>query len=207
MFISQIMLDTKKHKTAKALYNRQLMHSALENCFTGSRQHPLWRVECEGDKTKLLVLSKDIPDFTSFMAQFGEKDYSPMTKEYNAFLDSICKPDIVVRFKIVANPTIKHNGKRVPLNENRTVKQPYCALDWIKERLSHYGGNPLKCTLDEYKINVICKNNERKGKIAMAEFSGFLRITDPIKLKTALTYGIGHGKAYGCGLLSIAKII
>lgn len=53
----------------------------------------------------------------------------------------------------------------------------------------------------------------RKGKswqhpvnIAMARFRGELEITDTGQLRDALTNGMGRGKAYGCGLLTLAHL-
>lgn len=42
-------------------------------------------------------------------------------------------------------------------------------------------------------------------KIHTVTFSGILRITEPKKFKTAYTKGIGSGKAFGCGMLLLAR--
>ncbi|MEV6730759.1 type I-E CRISPR-associated protein Cas6/Cse3/CasE [Streptomyces sp. NPDC051364] len=41
--------------------------------------------------------------------------------------------------------------------------------------------------------------------ITMATYAGTLRVTDPVALARALITGIGPGKAYGCGLLTLAQ--
>lgn len=41
MYISKVLLNKRKHETIKAMYNLNIMHSALENCFIGERQHPI----------------------------------------------------------------------------------------------------------------------------------------------------------------------
>lgn len=40
--------------------------------------------------------------------------------------------------------------------------------------------------------------------IAVVEFIGHLEVVDPERLRRALTGGIGHARAYGCGLLTLA---
>ncbi|MEU7482087.1 type I-E CRISPR-associated protein Cas6/Cse3/CasE [Lentzea sp. NPDC042327] len=42
--------------------------------------------------------------------------------------------------------------------------------------------------------------------LSAASFEGRLEITDPDALRHSLTHGIGHGKAYGCGLLTLAPV-
>jgi CRISPR system Cascade subunit CasE len=42
--------------------------------------------------------------------------------------------------------------------------------------------------------------------IAKATFDGKMVVTDPKALKSAMTMGIGPGKAYGCGLLTLAAL-
>ena len=39
-----------------------------------------------------------------------------------------------------------------------------------------------------------------------ARYDGVMRVTDASALKRALIGGIGHGKGFGCGLLTIAPI-
>ncbi len=38
-----------------------------------------------------------------------------------------------------------------------------------------------------------------------AAVDGLLDVTDPDVLRQALIEGLGHGKAYGCGLLTLAR--
>lgn len=48
------------------------------------------------------------------------------------------------------------------------------------------------------------RQDHNRIKHARTQFEGTALITDPDQLRTRLTDGIGKGKAYGCGLLSIA---
>ena len=43
--------------------------------------------------------------------------------------------------------------------------------------------------------------------LATAQYDGILEVTDAGKLKHALTCGIGHGKGFGCGLLTLAPLM
>jgi CRISPR system Cascade subunit CasE len=45
----------------------------------------------------------------------------------------------------------------------------------------------------------------RDVHLRTATYDGLLDVTDPDALRRTLTGGIGHGKAYGCGLLTLAR--
>jgi CRISPR system Cascade subunit CasE len=49
------------------------------------------------------------------------------------------------------------------------------------------------------KIN--SPSSHKRLVISRAEIRGDLTVTDPAALVDAMTEGIGHGRAYGCGLL------
>lgn len=44
-------------------------------------------------------------------------------------------------------------------------------------------------------------------KLATARFDGVLEVLDADLLKRALVKGIGHGKGFGCGLLTLAPMV
>lgn len=203
MYISRVYLDTRKHETAKALYDLNIFHGALEGCFTGERHHPLWRIERDANRTSIIMLSKDLPDFISLQNQFGLAGTPAETKPYDKYVESV-RDDIVYRFRLVANPVVTRDGKRIPLNMNRTEKFQYCAVDWLKDRLKSIGAEVVSCDVSACKNNKISK--KRHGiTLYTAQFDGVLRVRDSEMVRKAMIKGIGHGKAYGCGLLTIMR--
>ena len=44
------------------------------------------------------------------------------------------------------------------------------------------------------------------GKIVTVSFTGFLQVEDPDELVGRICDGIGPAKAFGCGLLSVARV-
>ncbi|MBM9624592.1 type I-E CRISPR-associated protein Cas6/Cse3/CasE [Streptomyces zhihengii] len=48
--------------------------------------------------------------------------------------------------------------------------------------------------------------NKAPVQIVAVTFDGHLEVTDPARLRTVLTQGIGRAKAYGCGLLTLVPI-
>lgn len=204
MFISQVYIDTRKHETAKAMYNRNIMHGAIERCFEGERQHPLWRIDRISGMFSILIVSRNEPNFEDFVQKFGVSGIQPQTKSYDDFLEKVIQHDEIMRFHMTANPTIKRNGKRIPLNMKRTNTYGYCASDWLCDRLKKNGAELISgdiSSFEKYKI----KREKSIITMVAADFDGFIRITDKDKFVYALTNGIGHGKAYGCGMISVMR--
>lgn len=204
MYISRVYLDRRRHTTAKALYNRNILHGALEQCFVGERQHPLWRIDEVGNNICLLVLSREAPNFASFVEQFGVSGMQAQTKSYDAFLEHGIMQGEIMRFRITVNPTIKKDGKRIPLNMNRTEKQQYCASDWLRDRLIKNGAELIRGDISNYRRNKI-NNGQKNITLVSADFDGYIKIIDREKFVLALANGIGHGKAYGCGMISVMR--
>ena len=49
------------------------------------------------------------------------------------------------------------------------------------------------------------KRGEHRVTLGIAAFEGVLEVTDPEALRRVLIHGIGRGKAYGCGLMTLAR--
>jgi CRISPR system CASCADE complex protein casE len=49
------------------------------------------------------------------------------------------------------------------------------------------------------------KRGSSRVTLALATFEGVLEVTDPDALRHGLVHGVGRGKAYGCGLMTLAR--
>jgi CRISPR system Cascade subunit CasE len=106
----------------------------------------------------------------------------------------------------VANPThsLKSTeGKRGKVVAHQTTGHQKA---WL---LSHAEANGF--ALEEGAFDVTqseTKTFRRSGApvtLGVAAFEGVLAVADAARLVAALTNGIGRAKAYGCGLLTLAK--
>jgi CRISPR system Cascade subunit CasE len=84
--------------------------------------------------------------------------------------------------------------------------------EWFLRRAGHHG---FTVPLEDHKEPDVAVRGRRTVRFARqgrtvtldtAVFEGRLEVVDPAALRAALTGGIGHGKAYGCGLLTLAPI-
>jgi CRISPR system Cascade subunit CasE len=104
------------------------------------------------------------------------------------------------KFRLLANPTVKRNGKRVGLRSDAEQ------LDWIA-RKSDLSGFTLGRIINIPKDDVVGRKSSSGEDIVLTSvlFEGTLRVDDPTSFRDSLECGIGSGKAFGFGLLSLAR--
>ncbi len=119
------------------------------------------------------------------------------------------------RFRLRANPCVTRNGKRLGLL--RLEEQEA----WIDRKGQQHGFSlPRLPSFDlsessQARVDVrvsqeqMLRGNKHLGntvRVFSVLYDGILSVTDPDKFRIALQTGIGHGKAMGLGLLSVAPI-
>lgn len=117
-------------------------------------------------------------------------------------------------FRLVANPTRKlkqadrSQGKRIALPDFTTDDGPTPAREWLDRQGEHHGFQVLYVLTESFwsgKQDKERTTNKNNILIYCVRYEGLLRVTDAQKLMRAITKGIGPSKAFGCGLLSLAK--
>ena len=79
---------------------------------------------------------------------------------------------------------------------------------WLSDRVANCGfsvdADAFDVTHSEWKVFSKAKEGA-KVTLRTASFEGVLTVTDAELFKKALSGGIGRAKAYGCGLITIAR--
>jgi CRISPR system Cascade subunit CasE len=91
----------------------------------------------------------------------------------------------------------KQNGKRVPVRGDEE------RLNWLARRAAQAGFHVERARVSEVEP-IGGRAKERRLTFAGALFEGVLAVTDAGAFRVALAEGIGPGKAFGFGLLSLA---
>lgn len=214
MYLSRIALDAKRRETMRILACPHLLHGAVEKSFKGNRQRNLWRIDWVREICYLLVLSSEIPDFTHISEQLGfvGTDQKWETKDYDKLLARL-EAGQAWRFRLCANP-IRSSIKDKDEVKNRGKVFAHVTHDqqrqWLLKRAEDRG-----FILDENSFDVVHtqwrkfskgKEGENPISIRTATYEGVLTISDLECFKNTLQCGIGRAKAYGCGLLTIARL-
>ncbi len=209
MYLSRITLDPARRSTMKAMASPNLFHGAIEHAFSGPRIRNLWRIDKLGEKTYLLVLSQEKPDFTNVADQFGEEgaknDWE--SKPYEPLLSRIKTGD-VWQFRLTANPTVSKASAKDKRGKVLGHITPAHQKNWLIKRAENHG-----FSLTEESFNVTESRWMRFSKgtdggkpitLLSVTYEGLLKVTDAELFQDTLTKGLGRGKAYGLGLLTVA---
>ena len=174
----------------------------------------LWRLDSERLRVFLYVVSPQMPDLTHLAEQAGwpatERGES---RAYESFLSRLSQ-DQMWRYRLTASPVRylqSQEGGRARRGAHVTAAQQQ---GWLLSK-SEELGVAFAINADEAPTTLVTKrgthsfrrgNQSQPVTITWAQFDGILRVTDPVALRQALIRGIGPGKAYGCGLLTLARI-
>lgn len=177
------------------------MHRSLTRAFvTGPEQIPprfLWRLEAgrAWSDPVVLVQSAQAADWAVLETPPNYLKRKAETKNLN--LAQLLHAGARYRFRLVANPTVTRDGKRYGLVSDDAQ------LAWL-ERQGRRFGFELKAAL--VSSSDVLKSNRSGMLISLQSvcFEGILQAQNRETLSDALRGGIGPGKAFGCGLLSLA---
>lgn len=199
MFISYLPLNSRSAQVRAELRDPYQMHRTLTRAFGDDkdqyeRARCLFRVDEDRNRgVYVLVHSRVAPDWSFLPGRY--LDGNAQVKELTPVLQS----GAVLAFRLRANPTVKREGKRLGLytDEER--------MAWL-----HRKGEKHGFEVRRVDISLQDKQNaDRAGKdvtMSAVRFDGVLRVVDPGLLAEALETGIGSGKGFGFGLLSLAPV-
>ena len=187
--------------------HRTLMRG-VENASKDNRL--LFRVEPPNGRLQarpvVLVQSSEMaPDWSRLLAN----GYLLEAHGPKAF-DVATRPGQMYTFRLVANPTKKVDGKRIPLSHAvRLNEEDRTYFDWLTRKADQHGFKVLAAQDAPFRT---ASNRRKKPRYDKADiphfgvrFDGLLRVTDPDRLAEAVWDGIGPAKAFGFGLLSLAS--
>ncbi|WP_331723188.1 type I-E CRISPR-associated protein Cas6/Cse3/CasE (plasmid) [Streptomyces sp. NBC_00111] len=222
---SVLSMDTRHPYTAKSLVDAQDMHRTVMSGFRGwvadgdsdARAQmgilSTWSVDLKEGVLVLVVQSRVAGDWA------GMPRGALTDKPYVLTVDRTLRAGDSLTFRSVINP-VRSRPSGPPSPERTRGRRtehtrPDHVRNWFVRRLQP-PGEPrtgpdgvvrIGATAEEDSLAVrmlpaVSSPGHHKGlRIARAEIRGTLKVTDPAALVDAMTHGIGHGRAYGCGLL------
>ena len=205
MYLSRLKLDITNRKTMMAMASPNLFHGAIERSFSGERQRNLWRIDTLRGCPYLLILSHEKPDLTEAAKQFGfiAPEINAEIKDYTPLLNRI-ENNSHWHFRLTANPVKSvANKERGDVHAHIT---PHYQKQWLLERAEKHG-----FLLREDEFDVVhsqwysFSKGKNKAVFFAAAYEGGLTVIDSELFKEMLINGIGRGKAYGMGLMTIVR--
>jgi CRISPR system Cascade subunit CasE len=235
MYLSRLQLNPRNRAVWRDLADCQAMHRTVMSGFL-STQLPgdvraalgvLHRVEVNprNGAVTLLVQSKEMPDWSrldGYLLESPGGNENPACKQVDHLYEAIA-PGTVLAFRLRANPTRKidtksgpdgtvRNGRRVELNREEDQQE------WLRRKGEQGGFRLLAARALPDVPNVLAMPGQKvmgerrsgeRGRVTFGSvlFEGELIVSDAVAFRRTLEVGIGSGKAYGFGLLSVAPIV
>ncbi len=197
MYLSLLRLNPQNPLARRDLGDPYAMHQTLTRiAVPGDRL--LWRLEVSryGESPRLLVQTLQKPGWSRILLQ-EEEPYGELAPDSPKEVRLELERGQRLRFRLYANPTVARNGRRLGLY--REEEQ----LRWLSDRMRRRGA-VVRSAIVSRKGKIRLKKEGRTIVLASAQFDGVLEVIDPGNLVKAVELGIGHGKAFGFGLLSLA---
>ena len=207
MYLTQMRLDQSSRRTLAALSAPGKFHGAIESAFPGPRQRCLWRIDSRGSQKFMLILSEGKPDLTGAAAQFAAPGDTWQARDYTPLLDRVL-PGSRWRFRLCANPTYSvpsGPGQRGRVCAHSTTEHQ---RQWLIKQSEKHGFllEPDGFTVTGTRWYRFKKGGSGSNVTFLAvTYDGILEVSDPELFREALCRGIGPGKAYGAGLMTVVR--
>ena len=203
MYLSQLILNPRHRAVQRDLSRPHDLHQTIMAAFPDNldkaKERVLFRMEQRAQPQQLILLiqSQEQPDWSKLPASYLLDD--PATKAFNLQL----QPGQRLSFRLRANPTKRlsagkgNNGKRIGLYKLEEQ------INWLQRKATDHGF-AIHSAMPTQQQRV--DDRRQDLKFFSVQFDGILQVTDPATFLAAIQAGIGSGKAFGFGLLSVAPV-
>jgi CRISPR system Cascade subunit CasE len=203
-----MQLDQTSRNTMRALSMPNLLHGTIESSLPGPRVRNLWRIDRLRGEYYLMLLSPERPNLSEAVRQFGLEEMGWETRDYEPLLARI-QEGSAWQFRLVANPTkssFSGQGKR---GEVHAHVSPAYQEQWLLERAEKHGFSlePDDFRVVNSKWYQFYKGGDSRRRVSLlaVTFEGKLVVTDAALFRETLVQGIGRGKAYGMGMMTVIR--
>lgn len=202
MFLTRLRLDLRSAQARRDLADPYEMHRTLVRAFVRDEaQTPpriLWRAEpaASWSEPVVLVQTRVAGDWSALSSIQGYLKGQAEVREWQP--EQWLQDRERLRFRLFANPTVTRNGKRLGLISEDAQ------LSWLA-RQGERRGFEVEAALTTGSELIRSRKGDTRISVLKVCFEGRLQVIDVTKLARATVDGIGPGKAFGCGLLSLAR--
>ena len=224
MHLTQLQLNLRNRQARYDAGNAYEMHRTLTQAFErdsmGENPHPfLWRMDINDGYSapSIIVVSESEGNFSALDQLHG--DYLIAAPRTIA-VSPIHEAGKVLRFRLTANPTrcITDKNDRIDPNTGKRKRGVRTAihgeenqLQWLDQKAQDNGFEiQVAMVINSSQMRDIKRSDDPQNKdgrmliqLGRVTFEGRLIVKDPVSFEQALRKGIGRGKAFGCGLLSV----
>lgn len=234
-YLSRVWLNPLRTGAQRLLRNPHAVHAAVSGGLPAQPvdERLLWRLDVKKrHRAELLILTQTEPSWLHIVESAGWPDTvegAALVRDYQPFLDRLA-PGQSYAFRLRANPVQstkrpeapssrqqqrldadgRHRGVVVP---HRTASQQ---TQWFLDRMDRWGFEVMtnadgsnQAGLEDRGRLVFSKgppSHRSRIVLTTATLEGAVRIADATRVREVLLSGVGKGRAYGCGLITLAPL-
>jgi CRISPR system Cascade subunit CasE len=205
MYLSKLVLNPRSRQVRRELAEPYQMHRTLMRAFPaqglGDADRMLFRVDISRETgiPSVLVQSECLPDWAPLQRA---RDYLLELFPPKEFQPTFVAGQRLV-FRLRANPTVKRDGKRLGLLREEEQE------NWLRRKGQEGGFQVLGVRLTPEGLLRGTKHGQDSSHALThlaVRFDGVLQVIAPDQfVEKTLRAGIGSGKGFGFGLLSVAQ--
>ncbi|RYU60493.1 type I-E CRISPR-associated protein Cas6/Cse3/CasE [Methylolobus aquaticus] len=206
MYLSKLTLDPRHPLARRDLANAYDMHRSLSRAFVADENaRPsgfLWRLERSADcQPASVVLVQSVqPGNWTVLDSLGGYAFA-IHGNKSVALEGLIQSGARYRFRLLANPTVTRAGKRYGLLREEDQ------LQWLNRQGARHGFEVRGCIRGaSERLDVRQGSKGHRMTFDTALFEGILSVQSAETFRDAMLRGLGHGKALGLGLLSVARV-
>lgn len=220
MYLSLLRLDPVDQRVQQDLRDPHSLHRTVMRAFPSvldpeQEARAFWgvlhRLELERRTGRVLlyVQSRVEPDWSFLPPECLVQDglANPAVKSVSAVYERIAAGQ-TLRFRLRANPTRKIDTKSGPNGKRRNGRRvPLVGLEqqveWLARKAEASGFGLLQVSVAATGAAELVRSHARGCVFQGVLFEGRLMVREPEPFRQALVNGLGPGKAFGFGLLSV----
>ncbi|GAA0913334.1 MULTISPECIES: type I-E CRISPR-associated protein Cas6/Cse3/CasE [Streptomyces] len=215
LWLTRIIPSPASREARRDLADAVALHRRLMSLFPdGAGENPraalgvLHRVDDAPTGPYVLLQSRHRPDLSRLPQQYGQAGTRPLDP-----LLAALRSGAHIHFRCTANPVRKPGATTRALYNLPAVVPLHGAHanDWWLRQADTAGLKVL--TLNAQPLDSATgirghrgSSEKQRVRHARTRFDGTAVVIDPDLLRAKITDGIGRGKAYGCGLLTVAPV-
>ena len=228
-YLSRVSMNPLRSGAQLLLRNPQAMHAAV---LGGLSRQPvtervLWRLERAPHRLSVLVLTESRPSWEHLVEQAGwpsSDESQALVKPYEPLLEQVARGREFA-FLLRANPASSTKNPDAPtVRQKERLTEPRSRgvrvahrtaehqLTWFTDRVGKWGFSLPQSAAGEPTVRLVARDrivfrkrdNGPTVTLQTATWDGVLRVEDVNLARQTLLAGVGPGKAYGLGLLTLA---
>jgi len=201
IYLSKLVLNPASRQVQAELRDPYQMHRTLAKAFGADgdfeRARCLFRIDelRSSGALYLLVQSLAPPNWERLTASARYLQDAPQVTTFEPRLAEGQR----LAFRLHANPTVKRERKRYLISGEGGQ------LDWLRRKGEQHGFALLSARVSDAQTFCSQTAAGQRAQLVGVRFDGLLCVTDAQALVGAVAHGIGSGKGFGFGLLSLAR--